>query len=193
MKQKEKLKNAHLVCLIVEKKLSLLQKATFHIVMRLLDIRFPVLKPIQDRNCILFLWCLCCCVKACRFSVETGHGCEFWPLQIPQVPVCGSEAQSSRSFWSSKHQVHRNDNPTVSEFLQTVQGNCRCNWNCVRTDSQVMDSTFQRERHTDERYLCGEKCTSGAGEMARGLRVLLVLPEDSSSISRNHMTAHNCL
>lgn len=69
----------------------------------------------EDRNCILFLtWCLCCCVKACRFSVETGHGCELWPLQIPQVPVCGSEAQSSRSFWPSKHQDHRNDNPTVS-------------------------------------------------------------------------------
>lgn len=76
-----------------------------------------------------------CCVKACRFSVETGHGCELRQLQISQVSVRGSDAEGGRSFWPSEQQVHRNDNPTVSEFLQTVQGNCCCNWDCVRTDS----------------------------------------------------------
>jgi hypothetical protein len=33
----------------------------------------------------------------------------------------------------------------------------------------------------------------GAGEMAQRLRALTVLPEDLSSIPRNHMVAHNQL
>lgn len=73
--------------------------------------------------------------EAYRFSVETGHGCELWQLQISQVSLRGSDAEGGRSLWPSKQQVHRDDNSTISEFLQTVQRNCRCNWDCVKTDS----------------------------------------------------------
>ncbi|GAB1299148.1 COMM domain-containing protein 6 [Apodemus speciosus] len=49
-----------------------------------------------------------------RFPVETGNGCELRQLQISQVSVRGSDAKGGGSFWPSKQQVHRNDNPTIS-------------------------------------------------------------------------------